>query len=847
MNILNVMTIMKRELGAYFNSAIAYIFIIVFILISVGLYITDFFVVGRADMRSFFNMLPIILTAYLPALTMRLWAEDKRGNTLELLLTFPLKTHELVMGKFLAGLLFYLMAVVSTFTVPFMVAVLGQPDMGPILGSYLGVLLFGSLFLSLGIFISGLCRDQIVAFIATFVACFMFVIFGTDYVATSLDGWFGQIGLGSALKVAFGALPHYASFTRGVIDMRDVLYFLLGTFIFLMLNTFWLDGRMRPRAKTLFTTCVILSLGIFTGFNWAVSDTPMGRYDLTSQKIYTISHASQKILASLKTPTVVKFYVSPAEKMPTQLKTLEQDVIDKLEEIRVAAKGNFIYEVVHMEAVNLANEDKNSTQQETLEVQLEKKGIQPFQVQSIEADQVGVQLVYSAMSVTYKEKPEEIIPQVIPSALSDLEYLLISKIYRMTLDQVPSVEIVAPYEEKNMDPTMAALLAQLGGGNIPEQYREDDYRYVAGALEYSGYRHSRIKLSSKEGIAKDTNTLVVLNPEHLNDRQLYEMNRFLYEGGSILLGVQNYSFDYQPAGRAGLQISAEKISHQIDPLIEPWGMKVNDSFLLDEQSEVINISGLAQLGPYGVNIPVKTPLQIVIAQDGMNPNISITSNLSPIFYIWGSALDINETRTQELGLHVEPLLSSSDRSWTVPAQQGVLSKDIFALPAEGFNGPLPAAVFIEGQFPNNYADRQTLPLWPEAVQSNGGISLSPEELKKKAESAPELHPKKGKLILTGASTIFRNNLMGGGGGHLNFFLNCIDALTLSDDLIKIRSKQTVNRLIRHVSKNENLFWRFFCMFFIPLLLALIGFVRFLMRKRAKQVYLRSQSRSSLTA
>ena len=200
MNFRNVLTIAKRELDAYFNSAIAYIFTIVFVLMAVGLYISDFFLAGRADMRTLFNLLPIILCAFLPALTMRLWAEDRRGNTLELLLTFPMKTHELVMGKYLASFIFYSFSLLTTITIPIMLAFLGKPDFGPMIGSYLGCILFGSFFLALGIFISGICRDQIVAFISTLVICFLFVLVGTEFFATLLDGWFPRLGLGTCTR-----------------------------------------------------------------------------------------------------------------------------------------------------------------------------------------------------------------------------------------------------------------------------------------------------------------------------------------------------------------------------------------------------------------------------------------------------------------------------------------------------------------------------------------------------------------------------------------------------------------------------------------------------------------------
>lgn len=116
----HVFTVFRRELEAYFNAAIAYIFIIVFILLNGGLFMNQFFLVGLADMRPFFGLLPFVLAIFLPAVTMRLWAEERRGNTLELLLTFPMGTHELVIGKFLAGLVFYVAALASTFTLPIM-------------------------------------------------------------------------------------------------------------------------------------------------------------------------------------------------------------------------------------------------------------------------------------------------------------------------------------------------------------------------------------------------------------------------------------------------------------------------------------------------------------------------------------------------------------------------------------------------------------------------------------------------------------------------------------------------------------------------------------------------------
>lgn len=838
MSFQNIWVICKRELGAFFNSAIAYIFLIVFILISTGLYMTDFFFVLRADMRSFFNTLPVVLCVFIPAVTMRLWAEDRRGNTLELLLTFPMKTHELVLGKFIASLLFYLAALATTFTIPLMLSVLSRPDFGPITASYFGALLAGAFFLAFGMFVSGLCRDQIVAFISSLLVCFGFILAGTEITAASIDGWFP--GLGTFLKLFLGLLPHFASFARGVLDLKDILYFVIGTVIFLVLNGFWMEGRMRPKAKTIFTTATVISLGIFILFNWLMGDFSGARLDLTQGKIYTVSTVSKKILKELKAPVFVKYYVSPQEKMPTQMKTLEQEVIDKLQEFRIASEGKFDFKVFHLEAANVGPAATPEKEGETsLESQAEQKGVEPFQVQSVEADQVGLRLVYSAIAIAHKEKPEEIIPQIIPSSLNDLEYLIISKIYRMTMTEIPKVAIMAPYEERQVNPQMAALLAQLGGGQMPDQYREDEFKYLPAALEYAGYETSRIRLTKEEPIPSGTRTLAVAAPENLNDRQRYEINRFLYEGGSVFLAVQNYMFDYQPAQRGSIQIFPKPATPEINTLLKNWGVSVDDSFLMDIQSEVISISGAARMGPFSVSVPVKTPLHIMIGSDGMNENLSITSNLPPVFYLWGSAIDVDQKKLDETGLKMDVLMKTSKESWKKPFSPEPMNQQSFEIPDNGFGGPYPVAVWLRGQFSNVYAERKTLPMWPEDVpmQADGTAPSDPEKL---ATPAPSLTPKPGQLFLTGAATIFKENMISGGGtAALNLFANAMDAMSLSEDLTQIRSKREVMRSIARPSASSIFLWRFLISYAVPIMLVLVGSFRFIARKRLKQSYLRS--------
>jgi ABC-2 type transport system permease protein len=234
-------TIFRRELAAYFNSPIAYIFIIVFLVLTAGLYMTPFFLQGQADMRGFFGNLPLFLIFFIPAISMRLWAEDRRSGTFELLMTLPLRAADVMLGKYFAALAFYAIALAGTLTIPIMLGSLGNPDGGAILGGYLASLLLGALYLSVGIFVSGLVRDQITAFILGMIACFFLYLVGLDPVAATVDGWVN--GLGSFFQGAFGLIGHYESMQRGVILLGDLAYFITLSAVFLLLNAYWLEGR----------------------------------------------------------------------------------------------------------------------------------------------------------------------------------------------------------------------------------------------------------------------------------------------------------------------------------------------------------------------------------------------------------------------------------------------------------------------------------------------------------------------------------------------------------------------------------------------------------------------------
>ena len=798
-----ILTIIRKELTAYFNSPIAYIFLFVFVALLGFLFMSQFFLVSRADMRVFFQFLPLILCVFLPAVTMRLWAEEKQGGTYELLLTFPMRPQELVLGKFAASFIFYLAALVATMTIPLMLLAIGRPDVGSIVGGYLGAACLGGFFLAVGLFVSGLCRDQIVAFIVAMLSCFAFFLLGTEFIASTIDGWLP--GLGGLLMNHVGVSRHFASFQKGVVDVRDVLYFVAGTTLVLVLNGFWIEGRLRPRQRRIFATASAIAASIFLLGNWLISDLPLGRFDLTDGSVYTVSPVSKKILGSLKAPVTVKYYVSPADKMPTGFKTLERDVLDKLDEFRLASGGKLRYKVFHMEAANIAQDAAAEKGEESLEASLQRRGVQPFQVQSIEADELGLRLVYSAMAIAYKEKPEEILPRIIPANLSELEYLVISTIYRMTLTKKPRVALVAPFEEKAIEPELRALLEQLGQA-VPERRVDDPYRLIPPLLEYEGYRVTRANLTNEEPIPADTDTLVLLEPRALTEAQQRAISRFLAKGGSVLLAAQHYQFDYTTSRFGEIVVMPRPQSTNVNALLGAWGVTLDERILLDASQDAISVGGGMRLGPFAVNVPLKLPIHIRVNPESMNQDLSITSRLSPMLYLWGSALTVDQRALDRHKLTVKVLMRSSEESWLIPASR-METISPTARPSRGDpRGPFPLAVLVEGEFPD--------------AQGRSEASAAAA----------------GKLLVIGAVTPFQEQLIET-GGHLHFLMNAVDTLSLGEDLIQIRAKQPVDRTIRPIAAATKAWWRFFVSFLMPLAIAGVGWARLLLRRRRKHQYL----------
>ncbi len=239
----NIWAIFKRELSSYFGSPVAYVFIVIFLLLMgfFTFYISHFFEAGQADLAGFFQWHPWIFLFLIPAVAMKLWSEERRLGTIELILTFPVTIAEAIIGKFLAAWIFIGISLLLTFPMVLTTFYLGNPDMGAILCEYLGSFLMAGAYLSVGIMTSSLTKSQVISFILAVVLCLFFVLSGFPPVTDMLSGWAPLWLVSLVSNLSF--LSHFGSMEKGVLDLRDLIYYFSVIFFMLFANGVVLESR----------------------------------------------------------------------------------------------------------------------------------------------------------------------------------------------------------------------------------------------------------------------------------------------------------------------------------------------------------------------------------------------------------------------------------------------------------------------------------------------------------------------------------------------------------------------------------------------------------------------------
>jgi ABC-2 type transport system permease protein len=459
-------TVARKEFRSYFQSPVAVIFLGIFLFSTLFSFFgtSAFFARNIADLRPLFEWLPLLLIFLVAAITMRQWSEERKMGTLEVLLTLPVTTRDMVFGKFVAGVALVALALALTLPIPIMVSLLGDLDWGPVVGGYLGALLLGSTYLAIGLCVSARTDNQVVSLMLTLVIGGAIYLLGSDVVTA----FFGNRG--ADLLRSLGTGSRFTSIERGVLDLRDLVYYVGLAAFFLTLNWYFLEldrvdvrsAGGRPRARALALLVALAGVNVIACNVW-LAPVKRVRADLTRGGEYSVSAVTRQTLAALEEPLEIRGFFS--ERTHPLLAPLVPQIRDLLAEYEVQGDGK----------VRVSFADPNAD--EALEQEInEQYGIRsvPFQV----ADRYEQAVVnsYFHILVRYADQYETLsFAQLIEVRadqddidvrLRNLEYDLTRTIKRISQEFQSMESIFARLPE----PARATLYAT--PGQMPEEFAE---------------------------------------------------------------------------------------------------------------------------------------------------------------------------------------------------------------------------------------------------------------------------------------------------------------------------------------------------------------------------------------
>ncbi len=581
-----VWTIARRELKALFDQPTAYILLVVFTAVNGFLCFRQLDLYGVASLRPMFDFLPWVLLLLVPAVTMRALAEDARSGTLEVVLAQPITELELLLGKYVGQVLFLWLALAITLTIPLGLALGTAPQLGIVVAQYVGAALLILGLGGVGVWASSATRNQITAFILAVTVMFALILVGLDPLIVGLPASLG------AIAASLGVLSHFSSIGRGVIDLRDAVYFVTLAVLFLVFAYFALESRRvtphgealrRLRLGTVFLAVATIVVNLF-GRHIG------GRLDLTPGNSFTLSRATRQLLRTLPDLVTLKLFASAA--LPPEVAFLKRDVDDLLNDYRAAGRGK-----VKVVIADPASDSAAMKEARTL-------GIPPVQFNVLGQAELQVKEGYLGLAIRHADGVKT-IPFVQQS--NDLEYRLTSDIRALT------------HPEKTV----------IAFGEISD---------AAAARGQRSFEALRERLASRYDVRPFgvTDTSIALGvrviavagtPDSLDNAQVTRLRGFLDRGGSLLL----------MAGGMQLQLSQQgppfAASRRVgwNALLKPYGVSIASNMVYDLASNV-QVGIPAQFG----QVLVPYPFWLRALSTKASP---VNADLEAVLLPWTSQID----------------------------------------------------------------------------------------------------------------------------------------------------------------------------------------------------------------
>jgi ABC-2 type transport system permease protein len=486
------LSIVRKELDGYFSSPMALIFVGVFLAATLFsfFWVEGFWARGTADVRPLFRSMPLLMIFLVAALTMRSWSEEQQTGTLEILFTMPIRVIQLVIGKFIAVLILVIVALLLTFFLPLTISLLGPIDFGPVIGGYVAALLLASAYIAIGLFVSSRTDNQIVALILTALVAGFFHIIGTPTITDLFDSSTAEILRNLSTSGRFSSIE------RGVIDARDLIYYLALTVSFLALNVISLDSmrwgtgpQMAGYRRNAVVTASLVILNLVV-FNLLVFPVTAVRADLTADQLYSLSGVTRETLNNLQEPLLIRGYFSD-ENHPL-LKPLIPQIRDTLEEYAVVAGDELTVEFVDP----ITDADLEIEANQTY-------GIQPTPLQTTDRSGTSLLNIYFDILIRYGDQSEVLNFQDLIEfdeygtgfdvRLRNLEYDLTSAIRRAVRGFQNIDAILASFEQP------AQLTLYTTPETLPEVFAEVPQSFEEIAADLPNLNHEIVTVTPEIG------------------------------------------------------------------------------------------------------------------------------------------------------------------------------------------------------------------------------------------------------------------------------------------------------------------------------------------------------------
>ena len=923
-----IITVAKKELWSYFSSPTAFIFLLSYLLASLFTFfwVEKFFSRNIADLRPLFEWMPILLIFLISTLTMKMWSEERRMGTVEFLLTLPVKTHELVAGKFLACLTLVAIALVLTFGMPLTVGVLGPVDWGPVFGAYLASLLLASAYLAIGLFVSSRCENQIVSLIVTVLLCGVFYLLGADTIVNL----FGNKG-GEILRL-IGTGSRFEAVSRGLLDFRDIYYYLSITGVFLALNVYSLERlkwsvESQESGHGMVSAVLGLLLANFVAANVWLYKVNAVRVDMTAEKNYSISNSSKEIIEQLAEPLLIRGYFS--EKTHPLLAPLVPLVRDYLGEYQLASNGKVRTEFVdpreneeleaeanrkyNIEPVPFQVADRHSASmlssyfnivvqygdqfevlgfEELIEIKHDGVGEVDVQLRNLEYDITrSIKKVMHSFNNTDNlfanlKNPvkfvgyisESGLPQQLQTLYGDvkkslskykeksggkleLEFLdpskdtaLASKIMKdygfrpqslslfsqesfyfyLTLhdgDKVVSLGVPDDLSIGNFEKSMDSALQRLLPGFLktvgiytpPAPAMDPVMMRYAGPTQAKQFQTVQQKLGQnyttevvdlKSGvISSDIDILLLISPKDLDEKQVFAVDQFLMQGGTVVLASSPATIEIS---RSGFNIKEQ--TSGLEGWLAHHGIDVPKELVMDKQNAGFpeirkrNVQGIT------INEPVLAPypLFIDVRDSGLNQEIAMTSGLGQVNMAWASPIVLDKEKNA--GRKLVNLIESSKDSWKTSDLKVEANRNLY--PELGFaegdkKQPHLLAAMVEGSFKSYFSGKES----PLIAKKEDKTDEGADDKKGKDEKAfvtgvIDKSPEISRIILFASNEFISDDVlkisgMVGGTQYLNsvqLVENSLDWSTQDRALLAIRSRGHFARTLLPLTDSSKTWW-----------------------------------------